>query len=144
MHTSSHQQPPPPPSQPIMVVLSCADECEITSALWLRSVSDCLSDTCSDSARSPRRLPATPLGPSASRLLSTVPQFQSAACDRLTCSEAEAVRTRLPGTLLSVRGPATWLPAVSHVSSPGCHGGVFGANSPNKFSCMSADLSPGS
>lgn len=39
-----------PPSQPIMVVLSCADECEITSAPLLCSVSDCLSDTCSDSA----------------------------------------------------------------------------------------------
>lgn len=50
MHTSSLQPPPLPPSQPIMVVLSCADECEITSAPLLCSVSDCLSDTCSDSA----------------------------------------------------------------------------------------------
>lgn len=48
-----------PPSQPIMVVLSRAAECEITSALWLRSVSDCLSDTCSDSA--PLSPPPPPL-----------------------------------------------------------------------------------
>lgn len=48
--------------------------------------------------RSPRRLHAAPLGPSASRLPSAVPRLQSAACDRLMCSEAEAARTRLPGS----------------------------------------------
>lgn len=126
-----------PPSQPITVVLSCADECEITSALWLRSLTDCLQ---THAVTQPRRLPATPLGPSAYRFLSAVPHLQSAVGDRLTCSEAGALRTRLPGTLLSACGRATWPPAFSHVSSPGSQN----ENPPDKFPCISADLPPGS
>lgn len=113
MHTSSHQQPPPPRVNPSWlcypVLMSVRSPLLSGGALFL-TASQTHAVT---QPRSPRRLPAAPLGPSASCLPSTVPQFPSAACDRLTCSEAEAARTRLPGTLPSDQQHGRLLPATS-------------------------------
>ncbi|KAK5857781.1 hypothetical protein PBY51_011001 [Eleginops maclovinus] len=83
-----------------MVVLSCADECEITSAPLLCSVSDCLSDTCSDSAPLPayQTSHCWVLVPPLSPLPFAIPAHQSAAYGRLACSEADIPKRHTPNT----------------------------------------------
>lgn len=88
--------------------------------------------------RSARRC-AAPLGPSAPP--ASPPLSQSAVGDRLACSEAEAVRTRLPGTLQRGARTSDMAATSAHLEAAAQDSGHHPADN---FRRKSADLSPGS